>query len=93
MDPLIVDPLIVEPLIVDPLLVDPPIVGPLNKGHNINNLSIKDASLGPKCSLSYSTYVHVHLQPPKRGPPPFKAQNDCVYSLFIVAFCFIIIVV
>ena len=35
--------------------VEPLIVDPLNKGHNRNNLSIKDASLGPKCSLSYST--------------------------------------
>ena len=38
-EPLIVEPLIVEPLIVEPLIVDPP-----NKGHNRNNLSIKDAS-------------------------------------------------
>ena len=33
----------------DLLIVDPP-----NKGHNRNNLSIKDASQGPKCSLSHS---------------------------------------
>ena len=35
--------------------VEPLIVDPLNKGHNRNNLSIKDTSLGPKCSLSHST--------------------------------------
>ena len=35
---------------VEPLIVDSP-----NKGHDRNNLSIKDTSLGPKCSLSHST--------------------------------------
>ena len=34
----------------EPLIVDPP-----NKGHNRYNLSTKDASLGPKCSLSHSS--------------------------------------
>ena len=32
--------------------VEPPLV---DKGHNRNDLSIKDASQGPKCSLSHST--------------------------------------
>ena len=45
---------------------------PLKKGHNRNNLSIKDASLGPKCSLSHST---ITLQTLKRGQPPYKEQK------------------
>ena len=35
--------------------VEPPIVDPPNKGHNRNNLSVKDTSFGPKCLLSHST--------------------------------------
>ena len=35
--------------------VAPLIMDPLNKGHNRNNLSIKGASKGIKCSLSHST--------------------------------------
>ena len=35
--------------------VEPPIVDPLNKGYDRKNLSIKNATKGPKCSLSYST--------------------------------------
>ena len=38
---------------VEPLIVDPP-----NKGHNRNNLSIKDAYLGPECSLSHTTNTY-----------------------------------
>ena len=48
-------------------IVEPVIVDPLNKGHDKNNLSIKEVHFFP--------IVLIHFQPLKRGQPLYKGQN------------------
>ena len=64
---------------VEPLIMDPP-----NKGHDRNNLSMQDTSLGLKYALSHNTTNT--LQPPKRGQPPYKGQNGWFHVSFIQRF-------
>ena len=48
-------------------------VEPLNKGHNRNNLSIKDTSYGPKCAFSHSTNT---FSTSKERKPLYKGKNS-----------------